>query len=296
MIGFFAAAENFFFKYFNFSGRATRAEFWWVMPLIWAMIAALFYLDASDVWYGLRAREVPSLNPLSYTWIIFFLITLIPRFSLTARRLHDSGRSAKWVTLPYTALFLSIMTGLGLLTAGATSGTNSVLETTLITAVVGIALAGKAGATATDAWEFAFAAANTLDWESSKDLVAYLMSDFQKPDIGTGMVNMQDALVNEPSIAVPAILVMSILIFGPGIAFTLYVAFMLMPSTEDENRFGQPQMHARGPKKSDSPHNPLAGYAALFEKTEEEKAQMLVDRKAEIESLYRQRVLRQAPE
>lgn len=32
MIGFFAAAENFFFKYFNFSGRATRAEFWWIMP------------------------------------------------------------------------------------------------------------------------------------------------------------------------------------------------------------------------------------------------------------------------
>lgn len=66
-----------FSKYADFNGRAAKAEFWWWM---------LFVLLAS-----LAARMVsPVLSSL------FSLGTLLPCLAVTARRLHDVGRSGWW--------------------------------------------------------------------------------------------------------------------------------------------------------------------------------------------------------
>ena len=66
-----------FSKYADFNGRAAKAEFWWWM---------LFVLLAS-----LAARMVsPVLSSL------FSLGTLLPCLAVTARRLHDIGRSGWW--------------------------------------------------------------------------------------------------------------------------------------------------------------------------------------------------------
>lgn len=95
MIGPIAALESVLFNGFTFSGRASRAEYWWfVLFYTLAMIAALF-MDTLQV----IAADVPSLNPFSYTSIWLSLLTLIPMLSVTVRRLHDSGRSGFWYLL-----------------------------------------------------------------------------------------------------------------------------------------------------------------------------------------------------
>ena len=100
MIGISTAFENFVFKYFNFSGRASRAEFWLVMPLTWGLILGFAILDILEIWDNLTSRITPTLNPLGYSSVILFLFTLIPRFSLTARRFNDSGHSKRRIGLP----------------------------------------------------------------------------------------------------------------------------------------------------------------------------------------------------
>jgi len=66
-----------FNKYVDFSGRASRSEYWWF---------ALFVFLGSLV-----------LGMFS-TWlnIIFLLATLLPQLAAASRRLHDTGRSGWW--------------------------------------------------------------------------------------------------------------------------------------------------------------------------------------------------------
>ncbi len=69
-----------FQNYFKFSGRATRAEYWW-----FALFTQLLQL----------AGMIPVLG-----WavaILGFLATIIPSFSLSVRRLHDIGKSGWWM-------------------------------------------------------------------------------------------------------------------------------------------------------------------------------------------------------
>ena len=73
-----------FQKYFDYSGRATRPEFWWFF---------LFTFVAQAI--------VGSFLPG-----ILFLVLLSPFLAVSARRLHDTGRSAWWLT-PY------LVSGLG---------------------------------------------------------------------------------------------------------------------------------------------------------------------------------------
>jgi uncharacterized membrane protein YhaH (DUF805 family) len=66
-----------FTKYFDFSGMATRAEYWW-------FILFLF----------LGGLMTAALTPIAYG--LFSLVTLVPSLSAATRRLHDTGRSGWW--------------------------------------------------------------------------------------------------------------------------------------------------------------------------------------------------------
>ena len=78
------AIKLFFVNYFNFSGRASRAEFWWV------------YL----------ALTLIGIVPL--VGIFIQLVTFIGLISLTSRRLQDVGLSGWYQLVPYSILSLSI--------------------------------------------------------------------------------------------------------------------------------------------------------------------------------------------
>ncbi|OEE57745.1 hypothetical protein A1OO_17365 [Enterovibrio norvegicus FF-33] len=65
-----------------FSGRARRKEYWMFI---------LFYLIFSIV-----LTIVDQILGSAFLSLIFSLALLIPSISLTARRLHDTGRSGWW--------------------------------------------------------------------------------------------------------------------------------------------------------------------------------------------------------
>lgn len=69
-----------FSKYVDFSGRASRSEYWWFFLFI--LLACLASMFISDVLY-----------------YIVSLGTLLPSLSAGARRLHDTGRSGWWQLL-----------------------------------------------------------------------------------------------------------------------------------------------------------------------------------------------------
>ena len=79
-----------FSKYTVFSGRAQRSEFWWFF---------LFSVVSSAI-----VGIVPVIGQ------IYPLVLLIPSLAVSARRLHDTGRSAWWLLL-YLASILA--TGIG---------------------------------------------------------------------------------------------------------------------------------------------------------------------------------------
>ncbi len=76
-----------FSKYAVFSGRAQRSEFWWFF---------LFSAVSSAI-----ASIVPVIGQ------IYLLVLLIPSLAVSARRLHDTGRSAWWLLL-YLASILAM--------------------------------------------------------------------------------------------------------------------------------------------------------------------------------------------
>ena len=82
------ALKLFFANYFNFSGRASRAEFWWV------------YLALTIIGF------VPLVG------ILIQLVTFIGLISLTSRRLQDVGFSGWYQLIPYS--ILSLLIGLSL--------------------------------------------------------------------------------------------------------------------------------------------------------------------------------------
>ena len=74
-----------FKKYFNFEGRASKSEFWYFyLFIIIVLFVAVFLL-------GMLLPTDASYDTL-VIWVIY-LPLLIPAIAVTARRIHDFGRS-----------------------------------------------------------------------------------------------------------------------------------------------------------------------------------------------------------
>ena len=88
MVPFGTAIKNFFTKYFDFQGTATRSEYWFV----WL---ALFVL-----------RVIFVALPLGILGTILWAIVFLPSRALACRRFHDVGLSCWWYLAPM--LFLLV--------------------------------------------------------------------------------------------------------------------------------------------------------------------------------------------
>ena len=66
-----------FNKYVDFSGRASRSEYWWFVLFVFL---GNLVLGMINNWLG----------------VIFILATLLPQLAAASRRLHDTGRSGWW--------------------------------------------------------------------------------------------------------------------------------------------------------------------------------------------------------
>ena len=84
-------------KYANFSGRASRSEFWFFYLFIIIVYAILFFFIA--------------VVSFKFLWIfgIFVLGIIIPALAVTFRRLHDINKSGWFVFLPFPFEFIGRM-------------------------------------------------------------------------------------------------------------------------------------------------------------------------------------------
>lgn len=93
-------------NYVNFSGRARRSEYWYFilfsfLLLLVAMLLDLICFGQSGIFYGLAG-----------------LFLFLPNLAVMARRLHDTGRSAKILLWYY---LLGLVWGIAMVVSGASA-------------------------------------------------------------------------------------------------------------------------------------------------------------------------------
>ncbi|ANL47262.1 hypothetical protein AMC87_CH02591 [Rhizobium phaseoli] len=91
-MGFGQAIGRYFKNYVNFSGRASRSEFWYSVLFVFLVAIALLVVDRSET--------------LSRIWS---LATFLPWIAVAARRLHDINRSGWWQLLGLLPLVGSLV-------------------------------------------------------------------------------------------------------------------------------------------------------------------------------------------
>ncbi len=110
-MSFTEAIKTCFSKYFTFSGRASRSEYWWffLFILLGNIVAGildsvLFGAVTGSIETGPDGFSASAENngPVA---AIFSLAVLIPQLAAGWRRMHDTGRSGFYLLLP---LLLSI--------------------------------------------------------------------------------------------------------------------------------------------------------------------------------------------
>ncbi len=96
------AVKTCFKKYFNFSDRASRSEYWFFFLFYYLVLIVL----------GLLASKIPEglfLNFILVILGIFFVGTIIPFIAVVARRLHDVGKTGWFQLLPLPFSFLALV-------------------------------------------------------------------------------------------------------------------------------------------------------------------------------------------
>lgn len=98
-------------KYFVFSGRASRSEFWWAYLYI-SILCAVFY-------YPVDTATKHHQNMLALVLDLLMLALVLPIITLTFRRLHDTNRSGWWIFAPSVpaigcGLIGGLMLGIGI--------------------------------------------------------------------------------------------------------------------------------------------------------------------------------------
>lgn len=105
-----SAYIDMFYKFDNFKGRSRRSEFFYATLLDIIIIVAYMMIFIFLGYFGyeydfLTASETERLGIMyKFVYLIYCIITFIPRLSLTVRRLHDTGRSGWWLLvglIPY---------------------------------------------------------------------------------------------------------------------------------------------------------------------------------------------------
>jgi uncharacterized membrane protein YhaH (DUF805 family) len=111
-MSFVDAVRSGFQKWNTFAGRSSRSEYWW-----WALFTFLTVLGVAVVG-GVAAAATggsgSSGGQAAFTLLalIWFLVIVLPTLSVSARRLHDTNRSAWWLLVnlvPYVGSIILLV-------------------------------------------------------------------------------------------------------------------------------------------------------------------------------------------
>ena len=98
--------DAYFKQYFNFSGKATRSQFWLAI-LANAIVSCILSIIDYFCFAKSFAYDDPffMMMPLSY---IYNLLILIPSLALCVRRLHDAAKSGGMILIALIPLIGAI--------------------------------------------------------------------------------------------------------------------------------------------------------------------------------------------
>ena len=106
--------KSVFSKYADFSGRATRSEYWYFYLFNFLMV--MVYYIALFAMLVSGSRDSSAVGYLSVMIIIYALVMTIPSLAVTVRRLHDTGHSGWWIFLNLIPVIGSIVLFIWLIT------------------------------------------------------------------------------------------------------------------------------------------------------------------------------------
>ena len=130
MIGFGEAVSRFYRNYFNFSGRASRAEFWWPVLMQTMVYISLIIVFVAMVGIGEQSGSEDigaGVATLIVAGSLFVVLNIIPSYAVSARRFHDLDQTA-WLVLVFVIanafIFISIFAQLIWFAMPGTDGPN----------------------------------------------------------------------------------------------------------------------------------------------------------------------------
>lgn len=95
------AYKEFWKNYFNFSGVMSRKSFWLNVLIFWIIYFCFIFCAITTIY-------IPSFLLLTFIFVIYFIVTIIPNISMQIRRLHDTNESG-WLLLIYLIPFLGLI-------------------------------------------------------------------------------------------------------------------------------------------------------------------------------------------
>lgn len=102
------AVKRFFQRYAQFSGYASQSEFWWPFLLLQIVIPSSLYMLVAIISIPSALTPVPDTPAAVYVilgLLLFYEIVLItPALAVTARRLHDTGKSELFLLFYFIGL------------------------------------------------------------------------------------------------------------------------------------------------------------------------------------------------
>ena len=112
-----------FRKYSNFSGRATRSEFWYFYLFHFLIILGL----------GMLVNLIPALSALGQ---LYLFGSITPAFALIVRRLNDTGK--RWVIFIAFNPLMLVLFGAGVITYSVNKSVPNLLM--ILTSLLGVFL------------------------------------------------------------------------------------------------------------------------------------------------------------
>jgi uncharacterized membrane protein YhaH (DUF805 family) len=95
-------------RYFDFSGRSRRMEFWWFLVFVELVGIAISLVFGINAWMWRPGAAMFSSTSVGIGWtlsVLFGLFNFIPQLAVSVRRLHDRNHSGWMLFIILIPLF-----------------------------------------------------------------------------------------------------------------------------------------------------------------------------------------------